>query len=94
MRGNFNHRSRIIRNCPNLLAMSWFKEIIKNKKKALAKRSEGFLTALAKSCVYAWDDPDELDKILQESLNMLPYCHLIFAVNIKCSPSGRNQGQA
>lgn len=61
--------------------MSWFKEIIKNKKKTLAKRSEGFLTALAKSCVYAWDNPDELDKILQDSLNMLPYCHLIYAVN-------------
>jgi len=61
--------------------MSWFKEIIKNKKKTLAKRSEGFLTALAKSCVYAWDNPDELDKILQDSLNMLPYCNLIYAVN-------------
>ena len=43
--------------------MSWFKEIISNKKKTLAKRSEGFLTALAKSCVYAWDNPDELDKM-------------------------------
>lgn len=61
--------------------MSWFKEIISNKKKTLAKRSEGFLTALAKSCVYAWDNPDELDKILQESLHMLPYCNLIYAVN-------------
>ncbi|MDH5600130.1 MAG: PDC sensor domain-containing protein [Gammaproteobacteria bacterium] len=61
--------------------MSWFKEIISNKKKTLAKRSEGFLTALAKSCVYAWDNPDELDKILQDSLNMLPYCQLIYAVN-------------
>jgi hypothetical protein len=61
--------------------MSWFKEIISNKKKALAKRSEGFLTALAKSCVYAWGDSDELDKILQDSLNMLPYCDLIYAVD-------------
>lgn len=61
--------------------MTWFKEIISNKKKTLAKRSEGLLTALAKSCVYAWNDPDELDKILQDSLNMLPYCDLIYAVN-------------
>jgi len=63
--------------------MSWFKEIVSNKKKTLAKRSEGILTALAKSCIYAWDDPDELDKILQDSLNMLPYCDLIYAVNTK-----------
>ena len=61
--------------------MTWFKEIISNKKKTLAKRSEGLLTALAKSCVYAWNAPDELDKILQDSLNMLPYCDLIYAVN-------------
>ena len=61
--------------------MSWFKEIISNKKKALAKRSEGLLTALATSCVYAWGDADELDKILQDSLNMLPYCELIYAVD-------------
>jgi len=61
--------------------MSWFKEIIKNKKKTLAKRSEGLLTALAKSCVYAWDNSEELDKILQDSLNMLPYFDLIYAVD-------------
>lgn len=61
--------------------MSWFKEIISNKKKALAKRSEGLLTALAKSCVYAWEDAEELDKILQDSLNMMPYCDLIYAVD-------------
>lgn len=61
--------------------MSWFKEIISNKKKALAKRSEGLLTALAKSCVYAWNDLEELDKILQDSINMFPYCDLIYAVD-------------
>lgn len=61
--------------------MSWFKDIIKNKKKTLAKRSEGILTALAKSCVYAWEDTTELDKILQDSLNMLPFCDLIYAVD-------------
>lgn len=61
--------------------MSWFKEVISSKKKALAKRSEAILSALADSCIYAWDKPDELDKILQESLNMLPYCELIYAVN-------------
>ena len=61
--------------------MSWFKEIISNKKKTLAKRSEGLLTALAQSCIYAWDNPEELDKILQDSLNMLPHCELIYAVD-------------
>ena len=61
--------------------MSWFKDVIKNKKRTLAKRSEGLLTALAKSCVYAWDNSEELDKILQDSLNMLPYCDLIYAVD-------------
>lgn len=61
--------------------MSWFKDIIKNKKKTLAKHSEGILTALAKSCVYAWEDTVELDSILQDSLNMLPHCDLIYTVD-------------
>lgn len=61
--------------------MSWFKEIIKNKKKALAKRSESVLTTLANACVLAWEDNEELDKILQDSINKLPYCDLIYAVN-------------
>lgn len=61
--------------------MSWFKDIIKNKKRTLAKHSEGILTALAKSCVYAWDDTVELDNILQDSLNMLPHCDLIYTVD-------------
>ena len=61
--------------------MSWFKDIIKNKKKTLAKHSEGILTALAKSCVYAWDNTVELDKILQDSLGMLPHCDLIYTVD-------------
>jgi hypothetical protein len=61
--------------------MSWFKDIIKNKKKTLAKHSEGILTALAKSCVYAWDDTVELDKILQDSLSMLPHCNLIYTID-------------
>ena len=61
--------------------MSWFKDIIKNKKKTLAKHSEGILTALAKSCVYAWNDTVELDKILQDSLGMLPHCDLIYTVD-------------
>jgi len=38
------------------LKMSWFKEIISNKNKTLAIRSEGFLTALAKSFVNAWEN--------------------------------------
>ena len=67
--------------CDRIFTMSWFKEIISNKKKTLAKRAEGLLTALAKSCVYAWNNPEELDKILQDSLNMLPYCDLIYAVD-------------
>ena len=61
--------------------MSWFKDIIKNKKKTLAKHSKGILTALAKSCVYAWEDSVELDKILQDSLGMLPHCDLIYTVD-------------
>ncbi|MFK5915501.1 MAG: hypothetical protein QM484_14125 [Woeseiaceae bacterium] len=61
--------------------MSWFKDIIKNKKKTLANRSEGILTALAKSCVYAWNDAVELDNILQDSLHMLPHCDLIYTVD-------------
>ena len=37
--------------------MSWFKEVVRNKKKALAKLAEEPLGKLALACVNVWKNP-------------------------------------
>lgn len=61
--------------------MSWFKEVVRNKKKALAKLAEEPLGKLALACVNVWKNPDALDHVLQDGMKLLPHCDLIYAVD-------------
>lgn len=61
--------------------MSWFKDVVSNKKKSLARRSEATLAALAQISAPVWDKQEQLDRIFQDNLNRLQYCDLIYAVN-------------
>lgn len=61
--------------------MSLIPDTIKAKKKALAERIEQPLDALAEKCAAVWPDADALDQVLQEGIENIPYCHLLFALN-------------
>ncbi len=62
--------------------MSWFKQVTSRKKAVLAQMAIGPMEALARKCTQKWPDPNALDHVLQEGLQTLPYCHLMYAVDV------------
>ncbi len=67
----------------NEFIMSRFKSIIAEKKRALERLATTPLKGLAEQCATAWQDPDQLDAVLQQGIHQLPNCSLIFAVDTK-----------
>jgi hypothetical protein len=60
---------------------SWVKQVIAYKKTALSKLAEKPMARLATACAEVWDDPDQLDDVLQDGMSELALCDLIFAVD-------------
>ncbi len=67
----------------NEFIMSRFKSIITEKKRALENLATKPLMGLAEQCASAWQDPDQLDAVLQQGIHQLTNCSLIFAVDTK-----------
>ena len=63
--------------------MSWFKETIAAKKKALSNLAAEPMAALADKCALVWNNVEKLDQVLQESISQLKPCHMVFAVDTK-----------
>jgi hypothetical protein len=63
--------------------MSRFKQIITEKKRALERRTAEPLKLLSEQAATTWQDPDQLDALLQKGISQLPHCSLIFAVDTK-----------
>ncbi|MCW9023043.1 MAG: PDC sensor domain-containing protein [Gammaproteobacteria bacterium] len=61
--------------------MSWFKQTISEKKAVLKLTTAAPMAKLAQRCAEVWDDPDQLDHVLDKGLSMLPHCQMLYAVN-------------
>jgi hypothetical protein len=64
-------------------SMSRHKQIITEKKRALESRNAEPLKQLAEQAAAVWQEPDQLDVLLQQGIGQLPHCSLIFAVDTK-----------
>lgn len=61
--------------------MSWFKQIVSLKKAALAEMATQPMQVLSDQCIAVWHEPDKLELTLQQAMQYLPNCHLIYAVD-------------
>jgi len=66
----------------NLQNMSELQLAISAKKEALAELVEKPLAVIADRCAEVWQNADELDAILHEAHNEIPYTHLLYVISI------------
>ncbi|MCU7842254.1 MAG: PDC sensor domain-containing protein [Candidatus Thiodiazotropha sp. (ex Monitilora ramsayi)] len=59
--------------------MTALRQLILNKKDALAGVVGEPLSHLADRCAPVWDDPDHLDRVLLESIDKIPNCEFLYA---------------
>ena len=62
--------------------MSSLKQVIAAKKTALARAIESPLSHLAEGIAPYWSDVDKLDLALTTQKNSVPYCHLLYALDV------------
>ena len=53
--------------------------LISNRKASLAGETRAPMAALARQCVAAWDDADQLDGVLRRGMSTLESCDLLYA---------------
>lgn len=80
--------------------MSWIQETLSRKKRRLAQLLEVPLAALADTCAEAWPQTDRIDACLMEGIQTLPYCDLLYVLNLNArqlssnvSPAGVDRGR-
>jgi len=62
--------------------MSSLKQVISAKKTALARAIESPLSHLSQDIAPYWSDADKLDLALTAQKNTVPYCHLLYALDV------------
>ncbi len=62
--------------------MSELKQTILAKKAALAEAISDKLAKLSDDCANVWPDADKLDHALEENINRIPNCHLLYAWDV------------
>lgn len=59
----------------------WMKQTFSEQRKILTASFEPAMLKLAKQCAAHWSDMDKLDQTLQENFSLIPYCHLVYAID-------------
>lgn len=61
--------------------MAWFNDGIFLRKAALAERLERPMSELAGHCALVWNEPERLDRLLADTLPLVPDCRMLYALN-------------